>query len=114
MSGPIDPPEPGFVPAPDGQSGFVPVPDGMAQSATDRDWARSRLERRRKLGDSVVAYLVINSFLIGIWAVIGQGYFWPGWALAGWGVALILEIWSLFSHRPITNADIDREMRKGS
>lgn len=112
MSGPTDPGEPGFVP--NGQPGSSPVPDATAQSAMDRDWARSRLERRRRLGDSIVAYVVINLFLIGIWSVIGQGYFWPGWALAGWGVALILEIWGLFSHRPITNADIDREMRKGS
>ncbi|TFB91542.1 2TM domain-containing protein [Cryobacterium sp. HLT2-28] len=97
-----------------GQSGFVPGQDASAQPATDREWAGRRLERSRKLGDTIVAYVVINLFLIGIWAAVGMGYFWPGWVLAGWGVALVLESWSLSYTRAITDADIEREMRKGS
>jgi hypothetical protein len=38
----------------------------------------------------VVAYLVINAFLIAIWAMSGFGYFWPGWARGGWGALLLL------------------------
>jgi eukaryotic-like serine/threonine-protein kinase len=33
-------------------------------------------------------YLLVNVFLIGVWAVIGGGYFWPIWALLGWGLGV--------------------------
>lgn len=36
-------------------------------------------------------YLVVNIFLVFIWAVTGAGYFWPMWPAAGWGVALALH-----------------------
>jgi fatty acid desaturase len=79
---------------------------------TERAWARQRLERRRKLGTDAAAYLVINAFLIGVWAVTGFGYFWPGWVLAGWGVLLILAAWDVYYRRPISRTDIDRELHR--
>ena len=33
-------------------------------------------------------YLLVNVFLIGIWAASGAGYFWPIWPMLGWGIAL--------------------------
>ncbi len=33
-------------------------------------------------------YLLVNVFLIGIWAVSGGGYFWPIWSILGWGIAV--------------------------
>lgn len=58
-----------------------------------------------------MAYVVINAFLIGAWAVTGFGYFWPGWPLAGWGVLLLLDAWNLHYHRPVTEEEVDRELR---
>jgi len=43
----------------------------------DRVEARKRLEARRGFMSDAVAYVVINAFLIGIWALTGAGYFWP-------------------------------------
>ena len=74
--------------------------------------ARKRVERKRKLRADVVAYVVINLGLIGIWALAGLGYFWPGWVLAGWGVALALDAWNALFQRPITNEDVEREMHR--
>jgi len=70
----------------------------MTQSDTpsDYDRARARLEKKRKFRSDLVAYVVINAFLVGIWAFSGAGYFWPGWVLAGWGLGLILTGWDLF------------------
>jgi hypothetical protein len=78
----------------------------------ERHWARRRLEKKRKLRGDLVAYVVINLFLVGAWAVTGFGYFWPGWILAPWGVLLVLDAWAINYRRPITEDDIDRELRK--
>jgi fatty acid desaturase len=72
--------------------------------------ARKRVEKKRKFRADVVAYVVINICLIGAWAVTGAGYFWPGWVLAAWGVALLLDVWNAYFQRPITEADIEREL----
>lgn len=74
--------------------------------------ARKRLERQRKFRGDVAAYVVINAFLIGVWAVAGFGYFWPGWVLGGWGLLLALDARNAFFRRPITDADIEEEMRR--
>jgi hypothetical protein len=49
--------------------------------------ARNRVERRRRypLG-GLVAYIVVISFLVALWAMTGAGYFWPAYVIAGWGV----------------------------
>lgn len=84
-----------------------------AAGETKRDRALKRLERQSKLRADMVAYVVINAFLVGVWAVTDRGYFWPGWVLAGWGVLLLLDAWNVYFRRPITEADVDREVRKG-
>ena len=68
------------------------------------------MERKQRRGD-FAAYVVINLFLIGVWAVTGFGYFWPGWVLAGWGVLLALDAWNVYFRRPLTEEDIERELR---
>ena len=83
--------------------------DTTSDSARTR--ARKRVEKRRGLQGGVVAYVVVNAFLIGVWATTGGGYFWPGWVLAGWGVALLLGLWD-YVRGPVTDADIDRELRR--
>ncbi len=76
----------------------------------DYETARVRLVRKRKFKSDLAAYVVINAFLVGIWAVSGLGYFWPGWVLAGWGVLLLLDGWDAFYRHDVTEEDIQREM----
>ena len=79
-----------------------------------RENARARLQKRRDLGAHAVAYVVVNAMLIGIWAVTGAGYFWPAWVLLGWGAGLALNTWEVFLRRPITEADVERELERGA
>jgi fatty acid desaturase len=74
--------------------------------------ARKTLEQKRRFRMDVVSYLVINAFLIGIWAFTGAGYFWPGWVLAGWGVALLLDAWQTYFQHPVTELDVEREVER--
>ena len=83
-------------------------------TASDYELARDRLTRKRKFKGDVVAYVVINAFLVGIWAVAGFGYFWPGWVLAGWGVLLLLDGWDAYYRHDVTEEDIQRELHRTS
>ena len=87
-----------------------PSGSGPATTETEREQARKRVERKRKLRADVAAYVVINVFLIGAWAATGFGYFWPGWVLAGWGMLLVLDAWNVHVRRPVTEEDIDEEL----
>jgi fatty acid desaturase len=81
-------------------------------AASERERARRRLEDRRDFGSHAIAFVVVNAFLLGVWAVIGSGYFWPAWVLAAWGVGLVLHGWDAFIRRPITEHDVDREVER--
>jgi hypothetical protein len=82
------------------------------QPTSDYELAHARVLRKRKFRGDVVAYLVINAFLVVIWAVSGFGYFWPVWVLGGWGVLLVLDGWDAYYRHDVTEQDIQREMRK--
>ena len=85
---------------------------GDAEVLTDREAARRRVQARRDFGGHLVAYVVINTFLVLVWAVTGAGYFWPVWVIAGWGIGLVLHAWDVFLRRPVTEADIDAELHR--
>lgn len=78
----------------------------------DREWARALVARKHKLRGDVVAYVVINIGLVVAWAATGFGYFWPGWVLGIWGVLLVLDAWDLRYKRPVTDEEIEAELRR--
>jgi hypothetical protein len=82
------------------------------ESKSEYEQARARAMRKHKFRGDLVGYVVINAFLVAIWAVTGFGYFWPGWVLAGWGVLLVLSAWGIFVRHDLTEEDIQREMHK--
>jgi hypothetical protein len=76
-----------------------------------RDLAMKRVKERRDFQVHLVAYVVVNLFLWGVWAITsGVGsYPWPLWVTLGWGIGVVLNAWGVM-RRPITPADIDREI----
>jgi 2TM domain len=78
----------------------------------ERERLRRRIQGRRDFGAHLVSYLVVNGFLVAIWAFTGGGYFWPAWILGAWGVGLVLHAWDVFVRHPVTEADIDAELRR--
>ena len=79
---------------------------------SERERARRHVQDRRDFGTHMVAYVVVNSFLVLVWAITGAGYFWPVWVMGAWGIGLVLHAWEVFVRRPVTEADIDAELRR--
>lgn len=89
----------------------APAEPGI-ELTTERDRVRKRLQERRDFGSHVVVFVVVNAFLVAAWAITGSGYFWPAWVLAAWGIGLVLHAWETFVHRPVTEADVEAELRR--
>jgi 2TM domain len=80
-----------------------------------RQRAIKRLEAKREFSGHAIAYVTVNALLVVIWAVTSRpGYFWPIWPMLGWGIGLAFHAWSTFGQRPISEADIRREMERES
>jgi 2TM domain len=77
-----------------------------------RDRAIARLKQKRDFGVHLFVYLVVNSFLIGIWAVTGAGFFWPAFPLFLWGIGLVLNAWDVYWHKPLSEDRISQEMER--
>lgn len=86
--------------------------DPGTDTAGEREAARLRVQAKRDFASHVVAFVVVNSFIVGIWAFTGSGYFWPAWVIGGWGVGLVLHGWDVYLRRPVTEADVDEELRR--
>ena len=55
--------------------------------------ARRRRWRRRTLVSHAVVYGIVMLLLTFIWLTTGAGYFWPQWAIVGWGSVLAIHAW---------------------
>jgi hypothetical protein len=76
-----------------------------------RKQAVSSIKRKRAFKQTLVAYVLVNAFLIGIWAVTGAGFFWPVFPLLGWGIGLGFQAWGAYGHRHDVSEDqVAREM----
>ena len=52
---------------------------------------RLRTKPQRDFARHLVIYLLVNVFLVLVWAVSGGGYFWPVWVVLGWGLAIAIH-----------------------
>lgn len=77
---------------------------------SERELAVSRVKKRRDFHTHLVAYVVVNAALWAIWAVTGAGYPWPAWVTGGWAIGVVLNAWDVYMRRPITEADVQREL----
>lgn len=78
-----------------------------------RTRAVKRLKSRRDFYGHVMVYVLVNAFLVVIWAVTGDGgFFWPVFPLVGWGIGVILNAWDVFFAQEMTEERIAREMAR--
>ena len=83
----------------------------MADQTDLREQAIRRVKAQRDFRTHVVVYLVVNIVLVAIWAATGAGFFWPVFAIGGWGIGLFFHWWGAYHEaRPISEDEIQREM----
>lgn len=79
-----------------------------------RQQAIHRLHQRRGFINYVVGAVVVSLFMVVIWALSGQGYFWPLWVMGGFLIGGIFYGVNTMMNKPLTEDQIQREMQKGS
>jgi len=87
------------------------VTDTREQAARDR--AVTQLKKQRDFRGHVLVYVLVNAFLVVIWAVSdAHGFFWPVFPIAGWGIGVIMNAWDVYWRPQITDQDIQREIER--
>ncbi len=84
-----------------------------AEIQTDEDLraaAIRQLKKRSEFKAHLFAYVVVNGFLVLLWAVTGAGYFWPIFPILGWGIGVTFNAWDVYWRAVPTEEQIRREM----
>jgi Domain of unknown function (DUF1707)/2TM domain len=69
-------------------------PEAVPPTPTPQE--RGRGAARPAFYRVLFAYVVINLFLIGVWAFSGRGAFWPIWVMLGWGLGMAFYAFWVF------------------
>jgi hypothetical protein len=79
-----------------------------------RDQALRQLKKRRDFHAHLFVYAVVNIVAWGIWSVLGVSSNdwdpWPLWLTLAWGLGIVFNAWDVYARRPITEAEVRREM----
>jgi hypothetical protein len=79
---------------------------------TLRDRAVKRLKKRRDFYTHLLIYVLVNGFLVAIWALSGHGFFWPVFPLAIWGIGVVMNAWDAFRDEEFREAQIQHEIER--
>jgi hypothetical protein len=87
-------------------------PVATTTEAQLREAAVLRLRKRRGLQAHVLAYVMVNLLLNGIWFITTPGgFYWPVIPLLGWGIGLAFNVWDVYAPEP-SEQQIQREMSR--
>lgn len=90
-------------------TGVTPEDD----SAELRQLAIQQLRKKRDLQAHLIAYVLVNLFLNGIWLLTSPGgFYWPMFPLLGWGIGLVFHIWDVYAPATPPEDRIRREMQR--
>jgi uncharacterized ion transporter superfamily protein YfcC len=75
-----------------------------------RERALKHLKKRRDFKAHVLIYVMVNTFLVVIWAVTGAGFFWPVIPIVGWGIGVVMNAWDVYVGEDFDEEQIQREI----
>ena len=78
-----------------------------------RDRAIKQLKKRRDFMTHLLVYILVNSFIVVIWAITNSGgFFWPVFPIVGWGIGLVMNAWDVWHPAEFDEEQIQREMTR--
>ena len=87
------------------------VTDDADREQALRDKAVRQLKKERDFLGHLLVYILVNTSLVVIWLLTDpDGFFWPVFPIAAWGIGVIMNAWDVYGRREITEEDIHREM----
>ncbi|MBX3098886.1 MAG: 2TM domain-containing protein [Salinibacterium sp.] len=89
----------------------------MGSSDDIRDQARKRLKNKADFKNYLWVWLGVSIILTAVWWISTPGgYFWPGWAIGGMGIAAFFQALAIYgpNRGAITESAIDDEVRRMS
>ena len=81
-----------------------------ADSRDMRERAVERLKKKRDFKADLLAYVLVNASLVGIWAATNTAFFWPVFPIMGWGIGLFFHSWDTYGQQVPTEKKISREI----
>ena len=75
-----------------------------------REQAVVRLKKKGDFKIHLLAYVLVNGSLAGIWAMTGTTFFWPIFPILFWGIGLIFNAWDVYRRQEPSEHEIRREM----
>jgi hypothetical protein len=77
-----------------------------------REQAIKRIKEKRDFQIHTAMYVMVNVALVGIWWVVGAGFFWPIIPILGWGVGVVINGYVAYRGNVYTEEQIQREMQR--
>lgn len=75
-----------------------------------RAQAIKRLKKRRDFIAHLLVYVMVNGFLVVIWAMTDvHGFFWPVFPIVLWGIGVVMNAWDVYGRPDFTEDQIHRE-----
>lgn len=74
--------------------------------------AKKRVEEIKGFYGNLLAYIVVNVFLLIINLVTSPEYLWFFWPMLGWGVGVFLHGMKVFNYLPFFGADWEEQKIK--
>ena len=85
----------------------------QGQETDLRERAVKRLKKRRDFHGHVLVYLLVNAFLVVIWAVTSpDGFFWPVFPIVGWGIGVVMNAWDVYFAEDLSEDEIQDEIER--
>ncbi len=88
------------------------MPTVSPAEKTLRERAVRRLKKRRDFFAHLLIYVLVNTFLVVIWAVTSSGFFWPMFPIVGWGIGVVMNAWDVWRGDEFSDEEIAREIHR--
>jgi len=85
-----------------------------ATEAAARDQAVRQLKKQRDFRGHLLAYLLVNTLLVVIWATTSHGFFWPAFVIVPWGLGVAMNAWEAYGRPDLPEAAIQRGVERRS